>query len=52
MGLAYNLDTTTNPYIGLGLSNYLVKYPEIQIKSYATEPFARLHHTRRRGFIF
>jgi len=38
MGLAYNLDTTTNPYIGLGLSNYLVKYPELQVKAYATSP--------------
>lgn len=38
MGLAYNLDTTTNPYIGLGLSNYLVKYPEIQVKAFATNP--------------
>ena len=47
MGLAYNLDTTTNPYIGLGLSNYLVKYPEISNKILCYRPrFARLHSTR------
>jgi len=40
MGLAYNLDTTTNPYIAQGLSNYLVKYPEIQVEAYATSPQA------------
>ena len=27
MGLAYNLDTTQNPYLTSGLSNYFVQFP-------------------------
>ena len=27
MGLAYNLDTTQNPYLSSGLSNYFVQFP-------------------------
>ena len=37
MGLAYNLDTTENPFLGLGLSNYFVKFPQYQVTTQASE---------------
>jgi len=37
MGLAYNLETTINPYMGLGLSNYFVQFPQYQVASQAVE---------------
>ena len=37
MGLAYNLDTTENPFLGLGLSNYFVKFPQYQVTTQAQE---------------
>ena len=40
MGLAYNLDTTQNPFLGLGLSNYFVQFPQYQVATQATEDIA------------